>query len=337
MSAEPTTNHPEPATPAYVLTGLQRRDGAACRRLDAAATMEAIRNARDEVVWAHLRVHDHDAVAELLTEGFGFHPIAVEDALSDRERPSLFVEDDWLFLSAPILFEEGDRWRFGEVGFFVGPGYVLSVSYHEVRALGPWFERFERRPDRIAPTAAMLLHSLVDAVVDDYFPAMDRIQDALDRMEQKVFTNTSVGHRETLRLKRTMVEVRRHISPLRDEINSLLRRDVTLIPAEVKPYFQDVYDHTIRILEQVDLSRDMLATILDTRLNVISNRLNEVMKMLTVAATILMSVTLVSSVYGMNFRFMPELESPWGYPLALLSMVLIALGEIWVFRRKGLL
>lgn len=104
-----------------------------------------------------------------------------------------------------------------------------------------------------------------------------------------------------------------------------------------KPYFQDVYDHTIRILEQVDLSRDMLATILDTRLNVISNRLNEVMKMLTVAATILMSVTLVSSVYGMNFRFMPELESPWGYPLALLSMVLIALGEIWVFRRKGLL
>ncbi|MCW5942592.1 MAG: magnesium/cobalt transporter CorA [Fimbriimonadaceae bacterium] len=336
MSAEPTAI-PESVVPPYVLTGLQRHDGAACRRLGAEDTLEAIRNARDEVVWAHLRVHDREAATILLTEGFGYHPVAVEDALHDHERPSLFVEDEWLFLSAPILFEQGDRWRFGEVGFFLGAGYVLSVSSHEVKALKPWFDRFERRPDRIAPTAAMLLHSLVDAVVDDYFPAMDRMQDALDRMEQKVFTNVSLGHRETLRLKRTMVDVRRHVSPLRDEINSLLRRDVTLVPPEVKPYFQDVYDHTIRILESVDLSRDMLATILDTRLNVISNRLNEVMKMLTVAATILMSVTLVSSIYGMNFVHMPELRSPWGYPLALLSMVAIALGEIWVFKRKGLL
>lgn len=335
MCAEPHDS-PQPAAN-YVMTGLQRHNGRECRRLDASETLEAIQNATDEVVWAHLLVHDREATGRLLTDALGYHPVAVEDALHDRERPSLFVGDDWLFLSAPILFDHGDRWSFGEVGFFLGRGYVLTVAANEVKALAPWFERFERRPDRIAPTAAMLLHSLIDAVVDDYFPAMDRIQDALDRLEQKVFSNTSVGHRETLRLKRTMVEMRRHVSPLRDEINSLLRRDVTLIPREVQPYFQDVYDHTIRILEQVDLSRDMLATILDTRLNVVSNRLNEVMKMLTVAATILMSVTLVSSVYGMNFRHMPELESPWGYPVALLAMTLVALGEIWVFRRKGLL
>ncbi|MBW7926494.1 MAG: magnesium/cobalt transporter CorA [Fimbriimonadaceae bacterium] len=286
--------------------------------------------------WIHVHVLDEASCRERL-EGLGFHPTAVEDALTDHERPSLVEGEGWLFLSLPVLAVNGERCKCHQVGCFLKAKCLLTVSMAEVPEVERCMAAFARRPKEVGQSAAHLLHGLVDLTVDNYFPALDHTQDVIDKLEERVFVTGQMGMRDALRVKRNLIELRRNLAPLRDELAGLLRRDLVLVPAKIKPYFQDVYDHTLRLLESVDLNRDLLATILDTRLNIISNRLGETMKMLTVAATILMSVTLVSSIYGMNFRHMPELAQPWGYPVALLLMVLIAGIELWVFRKKGLL
>ncbi len=286
--------------------------------------------------WIHITVLD-EAVCRERLEGLGFHPTAVEDALTDHERPSLVEGDGWLFLSLPVLAVNGERCKCHEVGCFLKAKCLLTVAKVEVPEVERSMAAFARRPKEVGQSAAHLLHGLVDLTVDNYFPALDRTQDVIDALEDRVFVTGQTGMRDALRVKRNLIELRRNLAPLRDELAGLLRRDLILIPPKIKPYFQDVYDHTLRLLESIDLNRDLLATILDTRLNIISNRLGETMKMLTVAATILMSVTLVSSVYGMNFHHMPELSHPWGYPAAILLMVLIAGIELWVFRKKGLL
>ncbi|MDW8364157.1 MAG: magnesium/cobalt transporter CorA, partial [Myxococcales bacterium] len=192
------------------------------------------------------------------------------------------------------------------------------------------------QPERVGRTPAHLLHLLLDAIVDEYFPIADTLEEKADDLEEAIFAGDgSVQVADILRVKRRLLELRQHITPLRDILNALLRRDVELIPDEVVPYLQDVYDHTLRVAELADINRDILAGVLDAHLSVTSHRLNEVMRILTVISTLLMSAALIAGIYGMNFEFMPELRWKAGYPFAGAMMVLVALIELYIFRRKG--
>jgi magnesium transporter len=181
---------------------------------------------------------------------------------------------------------------------------------------------------------AFLLYVLLDTVVDGYFPVMDALDQAIDEMEDAAFDPTTVADLgPALQLKRRLLLLRQTLAPMRDLANSLLRADLDLIPDSTRVYFQDVYDHTLRLLEQVDLHRDVLTGALEAQLAQTSNHLNQIMKNLTSVAAILMTLSLVAGIYGMNFHHMPELEWQYGYFGVLGAMAAIAVGLVAYFRK----
>lgn len=287
------------------------------------------------LVWVHLTAGDTVSAAQLLTE-FGFHPLAIEDALNASERPALHHYDNTLFLSATTVKvgPDGDEEYF-EVGLFVGSTFVVSVTTKPCTCIDATFKRWIANPHGLGKNPAFLIHTILDSIVDEYFPASDHLEDAIDAMEEQVYEGHRDAITDALTLKRRLLRMRRHVVDARDILNALLRGDGSLLTAEARPYFQDVYDHALRIAENLDLNRDILATILDTQLSIVSNNLNRVMKIMTALATILMSMGLIAGIYGMNFAFIPELHWQYGYAFAWGLMLLVALVEWIIFRKLG--
>jgi magnesium transporter len=193
-----------------------------------------------------------------------------------------------------------------------------------------------RRSGRINTTGE-ILYALLDAAVVCYFPELDGISDRLDSLEDRVLEGEADREilADILHLKRRLLELRRVLAPMRDVANTLLRRDLEIVDASSAPYYQDLYDHLVRVLDQVDIYRDLLAAVLDARLTVASNSLNAIMKRLTAFTVVLMVPTLIAGIYGMNFDLMPELRWPFGYPLALAVMAAAVVTSVTYFRRKG--
>jgi len=176
----------------------------------------------------------------------------------------------------------------------------------------------------------------LDTVVDSYFPMIDAIGDAVEELEMQVLSGASPAQlRNVLQLKRTLLEFRRHVAPTREALNALLRGDILAVERHTMMQIQDVYDHVLRVIDAIDLHRDLLTSILDVHLSVQSNRLNQVMKVLTIASIILMGNSLIAGIYGMNFAQMPELSWAFGYPATLLAMALLSVGMFVYFRRRG--
>ncbi len=320
---------------AYTLqAGLWHPDSAPTL-LEEHAALQAFERS-DGMLWVDIHAHNTDATRDLLTQRFTFHPLAAEDALSPNERPALQRYDGVLFLTAHAVYPSDGGEVYREVACFVGRRFLVTVHTEPVPLLNHWMERWLAQPQRVGKTPAHLLHLLLDAIVDEYFPVGDALEEKADDLEDAIFAgNSSVQIADILRAKRRLLELRQHITPLRDILNALLRRDMELIPEEVVPYLQDVYDHTLRIAELADLNRDIIAGVLDAHLSVVSNRLNEVMRILTVISTILMSSALIAGIYGMNFAHMPELQWRAGYPFAGALMVIVGVAEYLLFKRKG--
>lgn len=288
-----------------------------------------------KVTWTQIQADDVAATTALLVN-FGFPDLWIEDALSLSERPSVQQTSDLLFLVVPVVHVNGpDKYEsFAEVALFVSEHRLVSVKLHACPLFEAWFNKWIEAPERYGETAVDLAHTLLDSAVDGYFPAVDALEDVVEGLEARIYGGERTVIRDALKVKRRLLELRRKLSPLRDVINSLLRRDVTMIPSELKPYFQDLYDHTIRISESVDTTRDILSSVLDAHLSIISNNLSETMKKMTVISTLLMTSALVAGIYGMNFKFMPELDWRFGYPLALVVMLALCAIELWYFRRQ---
>jgi len=287
------------------------------------------------LAWVHIQSRDPVATREFLQSQLGFHDLEIEDALTEGERPHLHEAEDHFFFTVPAIRVEELRIYFAEVAFFVGKTRVVTVSTEKVPVLDTWCGRLCQRDSRNLKDGVRLAYVLLDAIVDDYYPAMDMLEDHAEELEQDVFGGRNVPIKDLLRLKRRLLEVRRRLTPLRDILNGLLRHDVTFLSRADRPYYQDVYDHVLRVLEHAELNRDILASILDANLTTTSNRLNQIMRVMTVLATILMSVALVAGIYGMNFKHMPELDWAFGYPASIVAMIFIAVFELWLFRKKG--
>ena len=289
-------------------------------------------------VWIGLHEPSPELMGEVQRQ-FGLHDLAVEDALLAHQRPKLERYGDSLFLV--LRTAQGNRVEhrieFGETHLFVGERYVVSVrhgasmSYADVRA------RCEATPALLAKGPSFVLHSLMDFVVDRYFPIVDALEDDLEALEEEIFDEEF--DRETTQriyqLKRNLLDVKRAVSPLVDICNRLMRFDLDLIPEDTRPYFRDVYDHVIRINDMVDAQRELLTTALEANLSLISVSQNEAMKRLAGWAAIIAVPTMIAGIYGMNFRFMPELEAPWGYPVAMAVMFGACAFLYWRFKRSG--
>jgi magnesium transporter len=223
-----------------------------------------------------------------------------------------------------------------EVALFANDHVVVTVRTEEIEELnvaaGRWAERRTAHDDKVS---SMLVYTIADSLVDGYFPCMDALAEDIEDLEMRMFADQrdSSTLEEIFRLKRGLLESRRVIAPTRDVFNVFVRRELPFFGEESVFYFQDVYDHVIRITDTIDADRDVLSSAIDVHLSLASNRMNQTVRTLTVASIILMSMTLVAGIYGMNFRYIPELRWHYGYFIALTAMAVIGGGELAFFRK----
>ncbi len=297
----------------------------------------------------------------LLREEFGFHELALEDALRPQQRAKLDTYDGYSFLifytigigGGPVSEEGGahtppqsgtdtadpERERhplhMHQVAMFIGPNYLVTVHPGPLKEIDEIATRWRSNLDRITHSIASLLYSLLDTIVDGYFPVIDHIADLVEDIEEAVFERFDEAALETIfRLKKELLRMRRVVAPERDVVNVLIRRDAPLFGAESVLYFQDIYDHLARVLDAIDIDRELLSSALDAYLSMSSNRLNQVMKTLGSWTIPLMVGALIAGVYGMNFDHMPELHWLLGYLWALGLISGSMLLTVLYFRRK---
>ncbi|MCC7106387.1 MAG: magnesium/cobalt transporter CorA [Chloroflexi bacterium] len=269
---------------------------------------------------------------EVLQREFGLHELVVEDLVRRRQRPKMEMYDRYIFA---VFYGARDPSLY-EVHMLIGSNYLLTVHQGQADELADVADRWQRQAPRLAPDVGVLVYNLLDTLVDSYFPVVDNITEQVDDLEEEILRSRSpLQVRDLLDLRRDLLRFRRVLSPQRDALNVLARRDDPLFGGDTVVYFQDVYDHSLRLLESVDLLRDLLSGALEVHLSSVSNRLNESVLRMTALTIILMSVTLIAGVYGMNFDVMPELRWLLGYPYSIGLMALIGCVLTWWFKRIG--
>ena len=284
------------------------------------------------LVWVCVSDPSHSLISDLQRE-FGLHPLAVEDLRKRNQRPKLDSYEGQHMLVAYEATREAPA-ALSEMHLFFGHEWLLTVQFGPMPMVDAALRRFAAGNPAMGDAVDMLVYLVLDAAVDSYFPELDRLSDRIDALEDRVLAGDADrrGLGELLELKRRLLELRRVLAPTRDMANALLRRDIDIVGDRAIPYYQDLYDHLVRVLDQLDLYRDLLATVVDARMTVASNSLGAIMKRLTAFTVILMVPTLIAGIYGMNFEYMPELSWPLGYAFALglmASAVIVAVTWFW--------
>ena len=285
--------------------------------------------------WFHIVDDDPEGVEELLKNEFGFHPVAAKDAVGDYGRPELKEFVDHTFLLAPCLAGmDGEMEKYEYVGFFVKGPFLVSVAPADIPCFLAKMDHWAQ--PRLMPHAEVgyLLYSLLDAMLDDFFPRLDSIEDQIDSVADQIMEGATDRLRDLIVLKRRMLELRRRIGPFRDVLNSLLGRDPDFVTTGLQAYFRDLFDNALRLTELIDTNRDALTGLADIHLSTVSNKLNEVMKKMTVISTVLMTAALVAGIYGMNFSI-PELHWQYGYAYSLGLMVISGGSVLGLFKWQG--
>ena len=283
-------------------------------------------------------VHEVDMI-ERIGRRFDIHPLTLEDIVNTHQRAKVEDYEHYLFIVARMLFfdEKTDRVRSEQVSLVLGKGYMLSFQEEEGDVFSGVRERIRKKRGRIRQSGCdYLAYALLDAIVDHYFVVLGAFGDRIEELEEELLDaptqETSRGIHE---MKREMIYLRRQIWPLREVLASLERNGSGLVEESTAVFLRDVYDHTIQVIESIEGNRDVLSGMLDNYLSVVSNRMNEVMKLLTLVATIFIPITFIAGIYGMNFKYMPELEWGWGYFLCLGLMATVAGAMLAYFRNKG--
>jgi magnesium transporter len=291
------------------------------------------------VLWLDVSGLSDPSAVRAIGDRFGIHPLALEDVLNVPQRPKVEWYGDCLLV---VLREVRHPDPPEQVSFFLADRVVVSFQERPGDSFEPVRERLRQGKGRIrAEEADFLLYTLCDAVLDAFFPTLERLGDEVEEMEERLLISpvpeTFVAIR---RLKRALLEVRHAVWPARDALNLLLIEEHALIRPGTKVFFRDCYDHTIQLMDMVETFREMASGLVDEYMSAVSNRMNEIMKLLTVVATIFIPLTFIAGVYGMNFDTkaspwnMPELTWAYGYPAVLLLMAAVAGGMLCYFRRK---
>lgn len=306
---------------------LQLQDASDCQSFKESAT----------VSWINVDGVHEARMVETLGERLGLHPLVMEDILNTDQRPKVEAYDDYLYIVIKML-------HFDEESHEIGPEQVsLILARHFVVS-------FQERPEDVFEGVRgrlrtgrrirfmgtdYLAYSLLDAIVDHYFSLLEKFGDQVELLEEELLTGPTPATLSKIHhFKREMLLLRKAVWPLREVLSSLTRDENPLISAETRLFLRDVYDHTIHVIDNIETLRDLLAGMIDIYLSSVSNRMNEVMKVLTIMATIFIPLTFIAGVYGMNFEFMPELHWRWAYPAVWLVMIGVACGLLLFFRHR---
>lgn len=291
----------------------------------------------DELIWINLEgLYDVEPVKELAAR-YQLHPLTVEDILNVGQRSKVEEFDDYLFVTLKMLHckKKSKDFQIDQLSIVLGKNFLLSFQEQPTdlfddirkRLLTPKHPLRQQGVDYLA-------YRLIDTVIDNYFIVLENMGDKIEALEELIINSPTQKNARTLyQLKRQLLLLRKSIWPMRETISHLLQLE-DRISSNTRLYLRDVYDHTIQALDTLETFRDLLENILDVYLSSITNRMNEIMKVLTIISTIFIPMTFIASIFGMNFKYMPELHWHWGYPGALMTMGLIAIGMLTFFRRK---
>lgn len=292
----------------------------------------------DSITWININGLNRIREIEKIGNHYKLHPLLLEDVVNISQRPKIDEYDSYLFVVLKMLYYNADEKVVAEqVSFVLGPNYVLSFQEAEGDVFDSVRDRIRHKKGRIRELGSdYLLYALIDAVTDHYFMIIETMGNKIEDLEDNLFNGQSQHEisQQIQDLKREVLKVRRAIFPLREIINRIEKTDNELILPKTLHYFRDIYDHIIQISENIDIYREMIWGLMDMYMTSISNKMNEVMKVLTIIATIFIPLTFIAGIYGMNFENIPELKFEYGYYALWVVMVLLFLGMLAYFRRK---
>jgi len=290
----------------------------------------------EETLWVDFETPSESESA-ILSTAFNFHPLAIEDCIGESQLPKLDDYGDYLFIvvhgarrgDAPGTFNTV------EVNFFIGKRYLVTFHPEQSRSIDQTKQRCQKNSLTLSRGADFLLHEIMDGLVDNYFPLLDDFDEVIDELEREAFETASKTTLDRIfALKRDVTALRRVTAPQREIFNRLSRDPLSVISRRAAPYFRDVYDHLFRIADLAESYKDLSAGLMEAYLMVVSNRLSEIMKVLTLLATIMLPLTVITGIYGMNFDYMPELNWRYGYFAVLGVMGLVAGGLLLFYRKR---
>jgi magnesium transporter len=287
-------------------------------------------------VWVALKEPDPDELKKMAQE-FDLHPLAVEDAMKGHQRPKVEEYGDSLFAVLQVIELHGDDIHAGEVDIFVGRNYILSIRQRTEIGFTSVRARAEHEPELLRHGSGFVFYALMDNIVDRYFPVVDALEVELEKIEERIFSGEPARAiiKDLYSLKHKGMVVRHAVEPLIEAVHKLYGGRVPQVCVGTQEYFRDVYDHLLRVSQQLDGLRDMVITAMQVNLSMISLSENEVTKRLAAYAALVAVPTMVAGIYGMNFKNMPELSWEWGYPMAVGIMVAIDAYLWFKFRRTG--
>lgn len=293
------------------------------------------------VTWINIDGLHEVSVIERIGERFNLHPLVLEDIVHTTQRPKIEDHEDYLFIVSKMLFfdKEGGEVKTEQFSIVLGENFIITFQERVGDVFDTIRERLRKQKGRIRNMGPdYLAYALIDAIVDHYFIVLELIGEEIESLEEELTENPGTETMQTIHnIKRELIFLRKSVWPLREVIGSLEREEISLINEKTRIFLRDVYDHTIQVIDTLETFRDMASGMLDLYLSTISNRMNEVMKVLTVIATIFIPLTFIAGLYGMNFKNMPELEWHWGYPVTLVVMLVVGVLMVLWFRQKRFL
>lgn len=305
-----------------------------------AKTVEECLTFKDKstITWINIDGIHEVEIIEKIGKYFDLHPLILEDILNTEQRPKIEDFEDYLYLALkmPSLNVKDSKIKIEQVSLILGPNFIISFQEIIGDVFNPIRERIRNVKGRIRKMGPdYLAYTLIDSIVDNYFTILEKIGERIESIEEELLIEPKT---ETLHdihsLKSEMLFLRKSVWPLREVVSIMERGESELIKESTRIYLRDVYDHTIQVIDTIETFRDMLSGMLDLYLSSISNKTNEIMRVLTIIATIFIPLTFIAGLYGMNFEYMPELKWRWSYPIILLVMVSIGISMLYYFRKK---
>jgi magnesium transporter len=293
---------------------------------------------KSSVSWINIDGLHQTDIIEKIGHHYGIHPTVLEDIVNTDQRPKIYDMGEYLFLVLKMISysENEKRVQAEQISLLLGHNYVISFQEREGDVFEAIRDRIRHNKGRVRRMGSdYLAYVLMDSVVDNYFIVLEIVGDQIEEMEDEVMTSPTPETLQKLnRIKRRLLFLRKSVWPLREVVSHLERIESNLVKKQIHPYLRDIYDHTIQVVDMMETMRDMNSGMFDMYLSSVSNRMNEVMKVLTIIATIFIPLTFIAGIYGMNFEFMPELKWRWAYFSVWGLMIVVGVIMVFYFRRK---
>jgi magnesium transporter len=329
--------HREPGTDEKVILELISYNREYHERFDNIAVEDLLKKIdSDKVNWINMDGMGNLAIVEKLQAHFCFDALTLDDVINDQ-RPKSEEYDDYLFFTLKMLYRiEGDKIDYEQISFILGTNYLISFQEKEGDLFDAFRERIRLDQGKVRKMKAdYLMYRLIDIIVDNYYTILDNIGSQMDEIEDCIYTDSAEDAFHKIQgIKKELIFLRKAVYPLREALSKVLKGETSFVQEETLRYYSDVYDHTVHVIDSLETYKDLTSSLLDIHMNTMNNRMNEVMKLLTVITTIFIPLSFIAGVYGMNFHRMPELEWEYGYPTVLGFMVLIGAGMVYYFKRK---